>query len=174
MATEREIRFWVEDAGAFRKRLEGMGGKPKSTYRFVDHYYRPREGGWDPALRSMRLREWGGGEEPATVYLTTVEGGGRKTKAVEFEGTLKECRAWLKKRNFEPWFDVEKKRGEVWQVPGLELVLEDISGLGWMVEIELEPGQEAADALGVLSMDADVDGVTRKTVAQLFVEKNLG
>ncbi len=172
---ECEVRFLIDDIDAFRRRLTSVGGRARFEYAFTDHYYRPPGGIWDPRERALRIREHHRPAQPAEVLLTwtdLVHVGGLSFKRSRFPegkvrlyaGALADCRAVAGGLGYEPWLIVRKAAGLFYEIPQLgELVAEQVDGIGWMCEVEVE-GEDSAAAAAAIRRKLDALGVPPKAV----------
>jgi len=173
---ECEVRFHIDDVGAFQAHLRSLGARVIQEYAFSDHYCRPPGRAWDPHERALRIREHLRPAQPAELLLTWTEtrradGLAFKRsrlpegKACLYRGTADACRLIARGLECEPWLVVRKDAGVRYTIPDLgELVIEQVAGVGWMGEVEVagsDPDAAAQairrwlDALGV-SADAVV------------------
>ncbi len=136
MATEIEIKAWVDDKAALRARLaetaEYRGGYDKD-----DEYWKPAEGA--AAFGSgVRLRRLTAGPE-ATVNFKRkeVRAGMEINDEQEFEVSDAAVFAELLSRlGLRPWMR-KRKKGEAWDIGGITAELSDIDGLGVFIELEI-------------------------------------
>ncbi len=159
---ECEVRFLIDDVEAFRRRLATLGGRVRFEYAFTDHYYRPPGGAWDPRTRALRVREHHRPQQSSEVLLTwidLVQVSGLSFKRSRFPegkvrlyaGTADECRAVADGLGYEPWLVVRKKAGLFYEIPEAgELVAEQVDGVGWMCELEVEGQNPRAAAEAIL------------------------
>ena len=172
---ECEVRFLIDDVEAFRRRLAALGGRVRFEYAFTDHYYRPPGGAWDPRTRALRVREHHRPAQPSEVLLTwtdLVQVGGLTFKRSRFpvgkvrlyEGAADECRAVATGLGYEPWLVVRKKAGLFYEIPEIgELVAEQVDGIGWMCELEVE-GQNPSHAAAAILRKLEALGVSAEAV----------
>jgi len=172
---ECEVRFLIDDVEVFRRRIATLGGRVRFEYAFTDHYYRPPGGPWDPRTRALRVREHHRPAQPSEVLLTwtdLVQVNGLSFKRSRFPegkvrlytGTPDECRALAAGLGYDPWLFVRKKAGFFYDIPDVgELVAEQVDGIGWMCELEVE-GQNPATAAGAILRKLGALGVPAEAV----------
>jgi len=158
---ECEVRFFIEDIGAFRRRIASFGGRVRFEYAFTEHYFRPGGGTIDLRTRALRIREHHRPAQPCEVLLTwidLVQVGGLTFKRSRFPegkvrlyaGTLEECRTVAGGLGYAPWLVVRKTAGTFYEIPDLgELVAEQVDGVGWMCEVEVAGDDPAAAARAI-------------------------
>jgi len=171
-AFECEVRFLIPDIAAFQTRLCALGASNLERYAFTDHYYRPREGAWDPRTRALRVREWREPAGPSELLLTRIEvvrGGGLACKRSLFpegkvrlhRGPVDECERVCDALGFEAWLDVVKTECGICDLPGLgKAIYERVRGLGWTSEVEVE-GSDPVSALARIGEKLDALGIAR-------------
>jgi len=172
---ECEVRFLIDDVEAFRRRIATLGGRVRFEYAFTDHYYRPPGGAWDPRTRALRVREHHRPAQPSEVLLTwtdVVQVNGLSFKRSRFPegkvrlyaGSADECRTLAAGLGYDPWLVVRKKAGLFYDIPDVgELVAEQVDGIGWMCELEVE-GQNPATAAGAILRKLGALGVPAEAV----------
>ena len=180
---ECEVRFLIDDVEAFRGRIATLGGRVRFEYAFTDHYYRPVGGAWDPRTRALRVREHHRPQQSGEVLLTwidLVQVSGLSFKRSRFAtgkvrlytGTADECRAVADGLGYEPWLVVRKKAGLFYEIPEVgELVAEQVDGIGWMCELEVEGQNPRAAAEAILrkleALGVSADAVIPEPLAAL-------
>src|SRR2546430_5351559 len=172
---ECEVRFLIDDVEAFRRRIATLGGRVRFEYAFTDHYYRPPGGAWDPRTRALRVREHRRPAQPSEVLLTwtdVVQVNGLSFKRSRFPegkvrlyaGSADECRTLAAGLGYDPWLVVRKIAGLFYDIPDVgELVAEQVDGIGWMCELEVE-GQNPATAAGAILRKLGALGVPAEAV----------
>jgi len=70
---ECEVRFGIEDIEDFQARLGRLGARIAFPYEFVDHYYKPPAGHWNPVEKNIRIRQWIQPQKESTVYFVKLE-----------------------------------------------------------------------------------------------------
>ncbi|WP_287583045.1 hypothetical protein [Candidatus Borrarchaeum sp.] len=156
---ESEVRIFVKDITAFRKKLKNLNAESVLSYRFNDHCYKPRKGSiedWDPSRKTMRLRAWSHPEIYSQIlfskteilewndlqYKRTVYPQG---KLELFRGEKRYAEELLKDWEFEEWFIVEKRNGELYKIKNksigefviaLENIYSQGQSVGYLGELE--------------------------------------
>lgn len=171
---ECEVRFLIEDIGAFRRRVASLEGRAVAGYAFTDHYYR-LAGAADPAARSLRVREHHSPPRPAELLLAWADlqtHGGVTVKRSRFPGgkvrlhqaSAATCHALAAALGAVPWVAVRHSDGTRYEVPGLGgLAVERVDGVGWMGEVEAS-GAGVQDAASAIRRGLDALGVPPSAV----------
>lgn len=178
---ECEVRLLIEDLGAFQERLRAIGARVIREYAFTDHYYRPAGRAWSPHEHALRIREHLRPASPAEVLLTwtemrSVDGLRFKRsrlpdgKARLFCGAVDDCRTVVGGLGFEPWLVVRKDAGIMYTAPEFgNLVIEQVAGIGWMCELEVEGRDPDAAAQAIrqklTALGAPVDAAIPEPLA---------
>jgi adenylate cyclase class IV len=165
---ECEVRFGIDNIEDFQARLHNLGAKIAIPYEFIDHYYKPPAGHWDPIEKNVRIRQWIQPQKESTVYfvkleIVTIEELQFKRslypegKLPLFTGTIETCRMLLDDLGFEFWFSLRKEKACLWEVPQHDFftAVEHIEGLGWTAELEFE-GQDPHKAASAIRQALDV------------------
>jgi len=186
-AFECEVRFLIPDIAAFQARLAALGACGVERYAFTDHYFRPREGSWNPRTHALRVREWREPARPNELLLThvdTVSAGALACKRSLlpqgklrlYEGPLDECAGVCDALGFVPWLDVVKTECVICDLPGLgKAIYERVDGLGWTSEIEVD-GTDPAAALArirvkLATLGVPLEAVTDAPMAVLVAQR---
>lgn len=184
---ETEVRFFISDIELFRQKVEALGCTLLNQYSFTDYYFKPKQGDWDLLTQSLRIREWQQPEKPTSLVITkqtieTVDGISFK-KSVYPEGKLTLlqsnvgfCKQVAKDLGFEPLFTIKKKQGWVWESKEkqLEFCAEEVEGLGWTGEFELD-GTDIEEVKVAVKrhqdlLEIDSANMSSKPLAVLFAE----
>lgn len=152
MAIEIELKAWVDDAEAVRKRLCAIGAY-EGRYDKDDEYWRSRSGtALGSGVRIRRLKTAGeDGEERTAAVITfkkkEVRDGIEVNDEREFEVSDAEAFAELLSRlGLAPWIR-KRKIGESWSIDGITAELSEIVGLGKFVELEILSDTDAAEVV---------------------------
>jgi adenylate cyclase class IV len=175
-AYECEVRFGIDDIEDFQARLHHLEAKIAFPYEFIDHYYKPSAGYWDPVEKNIRIRQWIQPQKESTVYLVKLEI--RSIGDLQFKrslypegklplltGPLDTCRRLLDDLGFEFWLSLRKEKARLWEVPrhGFFTAVEYIEGLGWIAELEFE-GQDPAKAASAIRQALKILKIPRQKV----------
>ncbi|MHC4325508.1 MAG: CYTH domain-containing protein [Planctomycetota bacterium] len=184
---ECEVRFGIDDIEDFQAKLGRLGARIALPYEFIDHYYKPPVGHWDPVEKNIRIRQWIQPEKESIIYLVklqiiSIEGLQFKRslypkgKLPLFTGPLDMCRALLDDLGFEFWFSLRKEKARLWEVPrhGFFTAVEYIEGLGWTAELEFEGNnpQKAASAIRQALKALNIPGfkVTHNPISAIYLQ----
>lgn len=186
---ECEVRFGIEDIEDFQARLGRLGAKIVLPYEFIDHYYKPPTGYWNPVEKNVRIRQWIQPEKDSIVYfvkleIVSLDGLQFKRslypegKQPLFTGPLEICRTLLDDLGFEFWFSLRKEKARLWEVPrhGFCTAVEYIEGLGWTGELEFEgndpqqAGNAIKQALEVLSIP--MQKATHNPISTIYLQSS--
>lgn len=128
---EIELKAWVTDPEALRKRLVERVGEGV-TYDKQDTYYRapPAAGAFEFRIRRT------GNEAVCTRKEKQIESGLEINQEFEFSASSAELLDDLVSRLGCVVFARKRKRGYRFVVDGLTVELSDVAELGWFVEIE--------------------------------------
>lgn len=166
----------ILDVEAFRRRIADLQGRVLYTYAFTDYYQRPHTALWDLRTHALRIREHHLPAQPSEVLLTAVEireWNGLRFKRSRFPegkvrlytGDVENCRVVVESLGFVPWLVVHKHDGVMYELPKWgKLVLEHVTDVGWMSELEVE-GVDPMQAARVLQRQLEVLGVDRERVS---------
>jgi adenylate cyclase class IV len=173
---ECEVRFGIDDIEGFQARLCELGAKIAFPYEFIDHYYKPSAGFWDPVEKNIRIRQWIQPEKESTICFVKLQimsiGDLQFKRSLYpegklplFTGPLDTCRTLLEDLGFEFWFSLRKEKARLWEVSrhGFFTAVEYIEGLGWTAELEFE-GQEPAKAASAIRQALDALKIPRQKV----------
>jgi adenylate cyclase class IV len=191
---ESEIRIFVKDITAFRKKLKNLNAELVLTYRFNDYCYKPRKGSteeWDPNHKTMRLRAWSHPETYSQIlfsrteilewndiqYKRTVYPEG---KLELFRGEKSHAKKLLEDWDFKYWFTVEKLEGSLLKIKSqlteeFDIALENIRNVGYLLEAELwgdikDITPRFSKILNILGIS--VDDITFKSLPRIVAEKS--
>jgi len=149
---ECEIRFLIENIKKFKEHLSTLDNFVVKEYSFTDHIFKPFNltDKWINFEKIMRIRTWKRPLQKSEVLFSSIT-----LEKVEdfifkraifpngkvnlFEGTHEEAAEIVKELDYEPWFEIEKTKGELIIVKDWDFsfVLEEIKNLGYSVEIEV-------------------------------------
>lgn len=174
---ECEVRFGIDDIADFEARLRRLGAKITLAYEFIDHYYKPSAGFWDPVEQNIRIRQWIEPEKESTVYFVKLEimsiGELQFKRSLYPEGklplltgALDTCRRLLDDLGFEFWFSLRKEKARLWEVSrhGFFTAVEYVEGLGWTAELEFE-GQDPAKAASSIRQALEILKIPRQKLS---------
>ena len=184
---ECEVRFKIENINDFQVRLDKLGGKIAYAYEFIDYYYKPAGGQWNPVEKNLRIRDWINPRQETIVYfdklqIISIDGLQFKRsmysegKLPVFKNILDICRTLLEDIGFEFWFSIRKEKACLWEIPDHNFctAIEYIKGLGWIGELEFEgtePDKAKLDienALNILAVPKQL--VTYKPISAIYLE----
>jgi len=185
---ECEVRFGIDDIEDFQARLGRLGARIAFPYEFVDHYYKPPAGHWNPVEKNIRIRQWIQPKKDSTVYfvkleIISLEGLQFKRslypegKLPLLAGTVEMCRTLLDDLGFEFWFSLSKEKARLWEVArhGFFTAVEYIEGLGWTAELEFEGNdpQKAGAAIrqALEALKIPRQKVTHNPIASIYLQK---
>lgn len=149
---ECEIRFLIEDLKSFNDHLNSLDHHIVKEYSLTDHIFKPQTltDAWSKFEKIMRIRTWKSPLQKSELLFSRIT-----LKKVEdfifkrsifpngkvnfFTGTHEEAAEIIKELDFEPWFQIEKTKGQLIMVKewDFSFVLEEITNLGYSVEIEV-------------------------------------
>jgi len=189
---EAEIRAFVNEK--IKDRIRKYGVLLKKFGPYIDEYYKPAKcsiNEFDPQFISLRIRKIDLSENIVSILFDKVEylpsdfglikmsifGG----KIKLFEGDEKIAKEILKSLNFEYWFSIKKLGGEIFQISNksigleFEIALEDIEGIGEMIEVELkvknpQEGKEKMEKITAF-LGLNKGSILNKTLGKLMLEK---
>jgi adenylate cyclase class IV len=181
---ECEVRFCIDDIENFQTKLSRLGAKIAFPYEFIDHYYKPPAGYWNPIEKNIRIRQWIQPQKESTVYFVKLEiisieelqfkrSLYPEGKLPLFTGTIETCRMLLDDLGFEFWFSLRKEKACLWEVPrhaaravpwgSFFTAVEYIEGLGWTAELEFE-GQDPHKAASSIRQALNALKIHRRKV----------
>ncbi len=138
MATEIELKAWVDDPAALNARIAALAG-PGSDYVKDDAYWRPNPehaGGGGDLGSGVRVRRQGA-EALVTFKRKEVREGIEINDEKEFRvsdaDTLEEL---LSRLGLAVWIR-KRKTGTAWRIDGLTVEVSLVAGLGYFAELEL-------------------------------------
>lgn len=163
MAMEIELKAWVDEYAAVKKRLDARYGSPRAVEK-QDVYY--TTDGKHPDLATLRLR-LSGGSWVLTYKDKRIEEGTEINREHESEVSDFAVMDELLKRLGCRHFLDKGKRGWVYTFAGLTIELVEVAGLGNFLEVEkvtpdgeADPEEIRVELLAVL----DVAGVSRERI----------
>ncbi|MDR3167174.1 MAG: class IV adenylate cyclase [Treponema sp.] len=166
MATEIELKAWVDDPAALRDRISSLA-EYGTSFEKEDTYWFPETGGGKNLSPSgIRVRkEWdvpAPGDRGSRIILVTY-----KTKEIregievneerEFEVSDGEAFEELLTRLGFRGDISKKKRGWAWNYGDIRIELSQVAGLGWFTELEILAGNAEPETVrtarkGLLSL----------------------
>jgi len=149
---ECEIRFLINDIKTFMKKLNSLGAEVLSSYKFSDHYFKPKNfSPWDPISKSIRIRHHFIPRKESEILFSKVKiikkNGFSFKKSIYpegkikiFKGSFETCKRLLSDLGFEEWFIIHKEDCKVLRIPNynFEVAIEKIKNLGWIGEFEVK------------------------------------
>ncbi len=185
---ECEVRFGIDDIEDFRATLDSLGARIALQYEFIDHYYKPPAGHWDPVEKNIRIRQWIQPEKDSIIYVVkleiiSIDGLQFKRslypegKLPLFTGPFNTCLALLDDLGFEFWFSLRKEKACLWEVPrhGFFTAVEYIEGLGWTAELEFEGNdpQKASSSIrqALKALQIPRQKVTYNPISAIYMQK---
>lgn len=184
---ECEVRFYIKDLNAFKKRLRQLNAIFLHPYAFTDYYYEPKNKKWNPKINNLRIREWQKPKKPTGIFFVKnqiIKSRERQFKRSTYQdgkvplffGSLKTCQKLLKDLEFRPIFKIKKERCLFWDLPNYKFktIAEYVKGIGWTGELEFagndpkKAGKQINQALKILQIPPEL--VTFKTMSALFLE----
>ena len=151
---ECEVRFIVENIKGLKRRLHLLGGRTIKEYKFTDHILKPSCGNgreWLLDQRILRVREWHLPEQISELIFThtRIARMGRLSfkrtiypcgKIVMHRGYHEEIMRLVSDLEFQTWYSVVKRWGkliELERLRGEVVALEDVEGVGMVLEVEV-------------------------------------
>ncbi|MEM2850416.1 MAG: hypothetical protein QXW18_01240 [Candidatus Bathyarchaeia archaeon] len=189
---ESEIRVPVLNVKQFLDKLASLKAEKTLEYLFHDHCYKPVGASaqdWDPARKIMRIREWKYPTTYSQILFTktrTIDLMGIKFKRTAypqgkielFRGRKRIAEQLLKDWNFEYWFSIIKSNCVLYKISKpfpFTVALEHVSGIGYLLEVEIRGGGCDAVAKKICTalekLDIPKDSVTSKSTPKLVAEK---
>jgi adenylate cyclase class IV len=189
---ECEVRYLIKDITIFRKRMKQIGAIKHRDYSFIDYYYQPIEGKWNPLEKILRIRSEQPNKKnpsrtPAILFTKNeiISLGGisfkrsiyEEGKVQLYEGPLNICKSILEEIGFKQWIIVNKQEAHFWKCPKINnTVSEYIPNYGWSGELEFEgldikkAKEQIEKALKILDIPQEL--VSYKPLSLLYAEKN--
>jgi adenylate cyclase class 2 len=180
---EVELKFPLPDAEAFIGRLERLGARAQPELRQRDRYFAHPVRNFAETNEALRLRS--SGDDNCITYKGPLLDAKSKTRQ-EFEvpflsGPEAAHQMWavLRALGFEEVRAVEKVRRPYdldWNGRTFSLSLDDVTGLGSYVEIEIlaaeDNWKDARDAALELARTLDLPATQRRSYLQLLLDRD--
>ncbi|MEM4293487.1 MAG: hypothetical protein QXJ27_04910 [Thermoplasmata archaeon] len=138
---EHEIRLIITDPTSVLS-----AGRNKKEYTLVDTYYLPENGqrGWRLEERNLRLRKFGHGDAELILSLPEFKGIVKHGKKYFIaSGTEQLLAEVLRNLGFMPCFKIERKQGYFLDYQKWNIALEEIEGIGWTIDADVESEEDA-------------------------------
>ncbi|NCS97442.1 MAG: hypothetical protein GW762_02540 [Candidatus Pacebacteria bacterium] len=188
-AYECEVRLLNYDFDSLLAKIKALGGEKKLEYDFDDYYFEPKNSTWNTS-KNIRVRQWLKPNRPTAIYFSkntteTIDCIAFKKsvyadgKIKLFEGDLKTCFSILDDLEYIKTITLEKRNGQVWNLPNLnfEIILEHVSDFGWSGELEVsgleqkKTKQEIERIVQLLELTQEQ--ISFKSMSELFLEKQI-
>ena len=188
-AYECEVRLLNYDFDSLLAKIKALGGEKKLEYDFDDYYFEPKNSTWNTS-KNIRVRQWLKPNRPTAIYFSkntteTIDCIAFKKsvyadgKIKLFEGVLKTCFSILDDLEYIKTITLEKRNGQVWNLPNLnfEIILEHVSDFGWSGELEVsgleqkKTKQEIERIVQLLELTQEQ--ISFKSMSELFLEKQI-
>jgi adenylate cyclase class 2 len=170
---EIEIKSPVADLGAIRRRLEALNAVHVGSVEQSDTYFAHPCRDFGRTDEALRIRSQGSKE--ALYYKGPKVDSETKTRE-EIAVPLTDAEAMrkvLRRLGFVPAAVVEKSR-DIYRLDGVEVVLDNVKGLGTFVELEVQ-GEDIEQGKAVLKEAMSslcLEGSERRSYLELLMEKD--
>jgi len=153
MAFEVEQKFAVSDLAAVEQKLVALGAKPDQDLIQVDGYLGHPCRDFAQTDEALRLRS-SGGQNYITYKGPKIDATTKTRREIELDlppghDALADWRLLLGLLGFRPVAEVHKHRRTFllqWQNYVVEAALDDVTGVGTYVELELQADEQGVDA----------------------------
>jgi len=167
-----EARVFVTNPDLFLKKLLTVGGQKIKNSKFTDYIYEPKGKQWDLSKQDFKLRiftDEKGKEVAEFRYHPSEFKDGIKREILFFDAVIphkEDAFKMLEDWNFRELFHFDRI-SEVYEVADQLVTLENIEGLGWMVEVEGDRWDEVEKLMTKLNIFGDR---VAKTLPELVQE----
>lgn len=165
---EVEIKAICENLEEMRKKLTDIGAKQLKKVRQIDNYFNSPVRDFRKTNEYLRIRENVNSSSKLAYHINMGSGTNK-----EFEIHVSDPKITMEilgKLGFEKLGVIEKDR-EYFELDGLKIVLDDVSGIGRFMEIETEcETEEEAKKGRILCMDVlEKLGVGKDKLTELWL-----